>query len=176
MKKLILIISTILFTTNASAQREAPEVVGDVFENILPATAILMPLFKKDKQGFKDALETVLITAAITHYLKINIDKTRPNGGSYSFPSGHTSAAFSGAASVQRRYGWKYGSIMYAMAAYTGWSRVNANKHDYWDVLGGAAIGIGTAYLFTKPYEEQKVSISFGKSQEYYMLSFNYKF
>lgn len=158
------------------AQRETPEVVGDVFENVLTATAIITPLIIKDKAGFKQAVKTVVATALVTHGLKRLIDKPRPNGGSYSFPSGHTSASFAGAAFIQRRYGWKYGAPLYAMAVYTGWSRVNANKHDYWDVLGGAAIGAGFAYIFTKPYEEQKLHVSFGKSETYYVLTLNYRF
>ena len=177
MKKLFILLS-ILFTSQNMllAQRETPEVVGDVFERLLPATAILVPLIIRDKDGTKQAVKTTLTSAVITYSLKRIINKPRPNGGKFSFPSGHTSAAFSGAASIQRRYGWKYGGIMYAMATYTAWSRVNANKHDYWDVLGGAAIGIGSAYLFTKPYETQKLQVNFGKSQDYYVLSINYQF
>jgi len=175
-KSFILSTALLLFTNILLAQRKTPEVIGDVFERILPATAVIVPLIIKDKDGTKQAIKTVLTSAIITYSLKRIINKPRPNGGEYSFPSGHTSAAFSGAASIQRRYGWKYGSIMYVMAAYTGWSRINANKHDYWDVLGGAAIGIGSAYLFTKPYEKQNVHVNFGKSQDYYVLSVNYIF
>jgi hypothetical protein len=177
MKKLFILLSILFIPQNMLfAQRETPEVIGDIFERVLPATAILVPLIIKDKDGTKQAVKTILTSAIITYSLKRIINKPRPNGGEFSFPSGHTSAAFSGAASIQRRYGWKYGSIMYAMAAYTGWSRVNANKHDYWDVLGGAAIGIGSAYLFTKPYKKQNLHVSFGKSQDYYVLSINYQF
>jgi len=174
--KIYITLLSLLLTISTYSQRETPEVIGDVFENVLPATAILVPMIIKDKTGRNQAIKTVLSTAIVTFTMKRIINKTRPNGGSYSFPSGHTSAAFSGAASIQRRYGWKYGSVAYAMAVYTGWSRVNANKHDYWDVLGGAAIGTGFAYLFTKPYEVQKLHVSFGKAQDYYVLSLNYQF
>ena len=33
----------------------------------------------------------------VTHTIKRVVNKERPNGGDFSFPSGHTSAAFTGA-------------------------------------------------------------------------------
>jgi membrane-associated phospholipid phosphatase len=80
------------------------------------------------------------------------VDRERPNGGDMSFPSGHTSAAFSGAAFIQMRYGWLYGSMAYAGAAYVGWSRVVTENHHVEDVIAGAGIGIISAAIFTKPY------------------------
>ena len=91
----------------------------------------------------------------MTHGLKILINKERPNGGDYSFPSGHTSAAFTGAAFIEKRYGYKVGVPAYLLASFVGWSRVNANKHDYWDVLGGIIIGYGSAYIFAKPINKK---------------------
>lgn len=68
------------------------------------------------------------------------------------FPSGHTSITFSSATFMHTRYGWKYGIPFYVLAGYVSWYRVYADRHDYWDVLGGAALGVGCAYFFTKPY------------------------
>ena len=95
------------------------------------------------------------VSFVVTHGLKRLINKERPNGGDYSFPSGHTSAAFTGAAFIEKRYGYKLGVPTYLLAGYVGWSRINANKHDYWDVASGAIIGIGSAYLFTKPFKNR---------------------
>ena len=99
-------------------------------------------------------------TFVVTHSLKWAINKPRPNGGDRAFPSGHTSAAFSSASFLERRYGWKVGIPSYALASYVGWTRIYANKHDFWDVLGGAALGIASGYIFTKPYESDSVKIS----------------
>jgi len=34
-------------------------------------------------------------------------------------------------------------------------------KHDWWDVVAGAAIGAGSAYIFTRPFSDKyKLSIS----------------
>ena len=73
----------------------------------------------------------------------------------------HTSVSFTGAAFIQRRYGWKWGIPAYAVASYVGWSRTYAKKHDWWDVVAGAALGAGSAYIFTRPFaEKHNLSIS----------------
>ena len=60
--------------------------------------------------------------------------------------------SFQGAAFLQRRYGWKFGAPAYAVSAYVGWGRIYAKKHDIWDVLAGAALGAGSAYIYTRPF------------------------
>ena len=102
------------------------------------------------------------LSFVITHGLKRIINKERPkNGGGYSFPSGHASAAFTGASFIERKYGFKYGIPSYLLASYVGWTRIQANKHDKWDVLGGAIIGIGSAYIFTKPFKNTELAIGY---------------
>jgi hypothetical protein len=79
---------------------------------------------------------------AATGALKYSFDETRPDGGSHSFPSGHTSLSFTGAEFIRKEYGWSWGAPAYALAGFVGWSRVDAKKHYTHDVLAGAAIGI----------------------------------
>ncbi|MDE5808582.1 MAG: phosphatase PAP2 family protein, partial [Muribaculaceae bacterium] len=71
------------------------------------------------------------------------------------FPSGHSSISFATAAFVQRRYGWAVGAPAYALSCYVAWGRVFAKKHHWWDVCAGAAIGAGSAYIFTKPFAKK---------------------
>jgi membrane-associated phospholipid phosphatase len=78
----------------------------------------------------------------VTVALKHAVDETRPNGGRYSFPSGHASFAFTGAEFIRKEYGWEWGLPAYAAASFVAWSRVEANKHYTRDVLAGAAVGI----------------------------------
>jgi membrane-associated phospholipid phosphatase len=63
--------------------------------------------------------------------------------------------AFSGATFLQRRYGWKLGVPAYAVSTYVAWGRVYSKRHDVWDVLAGAAIGVGSALVFTRPFAEK---------------------
>lgn len=67
-----------------------------------------------------------------------------------SFPSGHTSLAFSTAAELTIIYKrWYIAVPAYLWAGSVGYSRMYLGKHYASDVLGGAATGIGTAYLGT---------------------------
>lgn len=77
-----------------------------------------------------------------TGALKYTVNETRPNGGAHSFPSGHASAAFTGAEFIRKEYGWSWGAPAYLAASFVAWSRVEADKHYTHDVLAGAAIGI----------------------------------
>jgi len=77
-----------------------------------------------------------------TGVLKYTVNETRPNGGAHSFPSGHASAAFTGAEFIRKEYGWGWGVPAYVAASFVAWSRVEADKHYTHDVLAGAAIGI----------------------------------
>jgi hypothetical protein len=67
-----------------------------------------------------------------------------------SFPSGHTSLAFNTAAELTLQYHkWYIAVPAYLWAGTVGYSRLYLGKHYPSDVLGGAATGIGTAYLST---------------------------
>jgi membrane-associated phospholipid phosphatase len=89
-----------------------------------------------------DLVRAQIINALITDGLKPIADRTRPDGGDYSFPSGHTSSVFATAAVLQRRIGWKAGIPAYAMASYVGLSRLTDHKHYPSDIIFGATVGI----------------------------------
>jgi len=94
------------------------------------------------------------------------IDKDRPDGSnSNSFPSGHTSAAFTGATFIHRRYGLNTALSAYAVASFVGFSRVHAQKHYWEDVIAGAALAGVNSWLFAKPLNngaETRVSYILG--------------
>jgi len=81
----------------------------------------------------------------------VTVNRTRPNGGHQSFPSGHTASAFAGAAFLQRRYGWKVGVPACFAATFVGYSRVESHNHYTSDVVAGAAIAIGANLIFAHP-------------------------
>ena len=89
-----------------------------------------------------DLVRAQILNTGITIGVKTAVDRTRPDGRKYSFPSGHTSSAFATAAVLERHYGWKAGLPAYAAAAYVGGSRIAENKHFLSDVAFGAAVGI----------------------------------
>ena len=119
----------------------------------------------------------LLLNQALTIGLKMAIDKPRPDlSDNASFPSGHTSTTFQSAAFIQKRYGWKYGAAAYALAGFTGYTRIQGDKHDGWDVLAGAIIGVGSTYIFTTPYQKEHMEITFNSSKGNYLLGYTYKF
>lgn len=156
------------------------EDTGDVLQIALPISAGIMTIIKKDYKGTGKLALSYSTTIAMTYSLKYLTKKRRPEGREHydSFPSGHTSSAFSGASFIQRRYGWKYGIPAYVLATLVGVSRTEApdGYHDGWDVLAGAAIGIGSTYLFTKPYQKEHFDLGFSAGNDQYVLTFKYKF
>jgi membrane-associated phospholipid phosphatase len=148
--KLMRLVLVLALALGAGAVRaDDIERTGDIGAVILPAGAAVGALVIKDHQGLGQLALAYVSTMAIVYMLKPTVDRTRPDGGGQSFPSGHAASAFVGAAFLQRRYGWRFGVPAYALATYVGWSRVEADRHHPSDVVAGAAIGIGANLLFT---------------------------
>ncbi|MEY4792532.1 MAG: hypothetical protein RIT34_1339 [Bacteroidota bacterium] len=102
---------------------------------------------------------TLLTSALITTSLKFAIDKDRPfetypeiqkltSAGSPSFPSGHTSEAFATATSLSLAFPkWYVIAPSFIWASAAGYSRMHLGVHYPSDVLVGALIGSGSAWL-----------------------------
>jgi len=153
---------------------------GDVIQIALPLAAGLSTVLFNDKEGFWQFTKSYGTTIAITYVLKYAINKPRPDGATdgHAFPSGHTSSAFAGASFIQRRYGWTYGIPAYALAGFVMYSRLEGvdDRHDGWDVLGGALIAIGSTYLFTTPAQQDKYQLTFKSGGGDYLLGFTIQF
>lgn len=179
MKKLLFFLVLMISMPKALAQDKAITTSGDILQMAIPAAALASTFIWKDDntkptwQFVKAYGSSLVMQQALKHI----VQKPRPDGSdNFSFPSGHTTSAFSGAAFIQRRYGWKYGVPSYLLASFVGYSRIQAKKHDGWDVLAGATIGIGTAYLFTKPYQKKAVDVSLQRINGGFMMNFYYTF
>ena len=106
----------------------------------------------KGKHNFRDRsliyLLSNLFMSGIVFSVKDLSKEWRPDGSNhFSFPSGHTAAAFASAEFLRQEYKdvspW-YGVAGYAMAATTGYLRMQNNKHWFSDVVAGAGIGIAS--------------------------------
>ena len=135
------------------------ETYGDIMQIVIPATAAAISLGKEDYNGTLQLTTGALVTFGVVMGLKEAVDSNRPNGKSKSFPSGHTSSAFSGASFLHYRYGWEYGLPAYGAAALVGVSRITASKHYWYDVVAGAAIANGIAYVFTDTIDDDVIII-----------------
>ncbi|WP_149276341.1 phosphatase PAP2 family protein [Pareuzebyella sediminis] len=156
------------------------EKIGDYAQFAPTALSLITVLAKKDNKGFWQLTKSAGANLTATWILKYAINKPRPEGrlDGHAFPSGHTSFAFEGASFVQKRYGWKYGVPAYLVAGFVGYSRLEGinDRHDGWDILSGALVGIGSTYLFTTPYARDHFELSFKSGGGDYLVGLNYKF
>lgn len=172
----------VLLPSSSNAQLIEPnsaaiEKTGDVLLIALPASAALTTLILEDRKGSWQLTKGFITNVGITVALKYGVNKRRPfNSGGQAFPSGHTSITFQAASFVHRRYGFKYSIPGYVLAALTAYSRINATRHDGWDVLAGTVIGIGSSWLFTTPFQQERINLTFNSHGNQYLLSFMYKF
>jgi membrane-associated phospholipid phosphatase len=106
--------------------------------------------------------ETFLVSAFISTAMKQGFKRERPfktypeldkqsDGGSYSFPSGHTSSAFANATALSIAFPkWYVIAPSFVWASAVGYSRMDLGVHYPSDVLAGAIVGSGSAYLTYK--------------------------
>jgi membrane-associated phospholipid phosphatase len=178
--KCIIIISAfflLFFPNRVQSQKTTLETLGDIVLFTLPAATLGTTFVVGDKKGSWQFTKGFLLNQAVTYGLKVAIDKRRPqHNGGQAFPSGHTSTTFQSASFIHRRYGFKNSIPAYALASFTAITRLEKNKHDGWDVLGGVVVGIGSTYLFTTPYQKEHLELSFSGDSNYYSLGFIYKF
>jgi membrane-associated phospholipid phosphatase len=142
---------------------EAIEHWGDIIQIILPATAGISTFFvgdpdgnRWDREGTRQFAYSFGFSWGTTRAGKILIEKSRPNSSNKSsFPSGHTNAAFSGAAFIGTRYGPLWGSFAYTGAAFVGYSRVHSSWHFIDDVVAGASIALLYNWYFVTPHHSR---------------------
>lgn len=128
----------------------------------LPATLLTIGLIKKDSLLKQNALMitgSLVASSIVTVGLKWGIGRDRPfitypelaklvPAGSPSFPSGHTSMAFSTATSLTLAYPkWYVYVPAFLWASGVGYSRMHLGVHYPSDVLVGAIVGSGSAFL-----------------------------
>ena len=107
-----------------------------------------------------DLLRAQMVSGIITDGLKLLTNRARPDGGEYSFPSGHTSSAFASAAVLHGHFGWKVGVPSYVVATYVASSRMALNRHFVTDVVFGAGIGIASGWATTFHVRDTSITIA----------------
>jgi len=112
-------------------------------------------------QQAKNLAISQLLTGIIVTALKVTTNVTRPDGMPHSFPSGHTSYAFTGATALYLEYKDSNQMIAYSgfgFSTATGMLRVINNRHWISDVLVGAGIGMLTTKLtwYVNPFSNWK--------------------
>jgi hypothetical protein len=131
----------------------------------VPAGLFITGLIENDKTLKENALfitESIAVSSIITWSMKKAVGRDRPavNDPTFSavldlhnnsFPSGHTSEAFSMATSLSMKYHkWYIVIPAFAYAGLSGYSRLYLGVHYPTDVLAGALVGSGSAWITCK--------------------------
>lgn len=150
-----LALSLFAFTRMTSADIKE---MGDKVQLAIPTVALTSTLLLGDFQGTKQLVKSFAASQLTTEALKRITRKERPNHSDrLSFPSGHTSASFQSASFLHFRYGFKYAIPAYMAAAFVGYSRIHAKRHDIVDVTAGAALGVFSSWYFTSRKEKPAI-------------------
>lgn len=117
---------------------------GDVLQYVLPAVALVLIAFTGNVADVWNWLTVVLVSAVVVYVMKNVFNRTalgiRPDGTGKSFPSSHSSSAFTGAWTIVAVFGWQWGLLAVAVAAFVAYTRVVAAKHHWRDVIASAVI------------------------------------
>ena len=131
-----------------------------------PLGILAQGYFTKDKamirNGYKSVV-TIGLAMAVSTSVKYFVQRERPyvtyplnitrrdKSGTYSFPSGHTTAAFATATSLSLTYKkWYIVLPAYVYAGFVGYARMRLGMHYPSDVLGGIVTGMGSGFLTWK--------------------------
>jgi membrane-associated phospholipid phosphatase len=153
---------------------EFPDSVGDSMGTGVPGAALALLTMGTgwlfNSKGITGAgvahAEALIATFAYTSILKVAIERDRPpafmndsketpyTAFNASFPSGHTSTAFATAGSIMASAGPIIGFPFLALAALTGYSRVQQRAHYTGDVIFGATLGYTMGTGFYKHHDK----------------------
>ncbi len=145
--------SSFISNTTTAAAFSTPVVMG------------IVALIEKDDNLLRNAIyvgAAIGVDGVMTYSLKKIVNRDRPYvtypdvhpatfETSNSFPSGHTSLAFTTATAMSLKYPkWYVIAPSYLWACSVGYSRLNLGVHYPSDVIAGALLGAGSAYVTYK--------------------------
>lgn len=151
-----LVFAAVIAAEPAQASKKGWDNASRVGEVALVAAALGLPAVEGDRGGLWQAGASVGVAFGASELLKESFPERRPDGSdNRSFPSGHTSISFASAATLHNRHGWEVGAPAYLVASFVGLARVEADKHHWYDVVAGAALGTATGLLITRRRDDK---------------------
>ncbi|MDE2184934.1 MAG: phosphatase PAP2 family protein [Alphaproteobacteria bacterium] len=129
------------------------ETAGTGIAIALPLIAGGITLCKDDWKGAAQVTLSTALTVGTALALKQIVREQRPDHSDFhSFPSDTSALAFAPAQFLWQRYGWEYGLPAYGAATFVAWSRVDAQKHHWWDTAASFGISLVWNEIFTTRY------------------------
>ena len=154
---------TVAMIANPAHAGDAVKAAGEVLRIALPIAAAGFSFYKEDYDGVLQLGVSELFAEGSSLVLQHFVHEQRPDKSDYkSFPSDSAAISFSAASFLQLRYGWQYGLPAYALAGFVGYSRVEAKKHHWGDVIAGAALGWAASEITTVRYQNVRITASPG--------------
>jgi len=169
-------VALIVASTPANAS-DGIKTAGEILRIVLPVAAGGFSLYREDYDGVLQLGVSELFAEGTSLVLQHFIHEQRPDKSDYkSFPSDSAAVSFAAASYLQIRYGWQYGLPAYALAGFVGYSRVEAKKHHWGDVLAGAVLGWGASEITTVHYQNFRMSASpgFGRAPLGFTMTANW--
>ncbi len=158
-----LVFGVAMFGVDNSALADGIQTAGEVLRIALPVVAGGYSLYREDYDGALQLVVSEVVAEGVSFGLSHVVREQRPNKSDWhSFPSDSAAVSFSAASYLQIRYGWAYGLPAYVLAAFVGYSRVEAKEHHWGDVAAGAVIGWGASELTTVRYSNLAITASPG--------------
>jgi hypothetical protein len=109
--------------------------------------------------GFQMA-RALVYTGVLVEGLKVAVNRTRPDGTPYSFPSGHAAIATAMVPVLARGYGPRVGVPAGVLAGLTSIGRLEDRKHYLSDVLFGSALGLSVGLAVSERESAHPVDLA----------------
>ncbi len=180
MRRRILACAMMLLAASPALAKENKTIttLGTGVAIAVPVIAGFITIEKHDWKGTAQLGVETILTVGTALALKEIVRERRPDGSDFqSFPSDTTALSASGSAFLWARYGWRYGLPAMAATQFVSYSRVQADKHHWYDTLASSAMAAGYAYVFTTPFKQRyniNTSLQATPDSAFVQLSYNW--
>jgi membrane-associated phospholipid phosphatase len=142
---------------------------------VTPTLALGKTIYENDTAGIPYYLLNFVVVNLGTALLQHYIPEKRPSNNNWdSFPSGHASAAFSGASYVHFRYSLGEARWLYVLASFVAFSRVYSGCHHVQDVVASAGFSYLSGLLLVK--HKLNISLNYDSDKKGISLNIAYGF
>ena len=177
-KKSLFVLIFLLFCSKNANAGSSIKKAGDWLMLILPAFSLGLAVADSPKSTLEFVNHFLFSNLTVSISQRV-LNLKRPDDSIFSFPSGHTVAAFSGASYIRVKYGFKYAIAPYLLAGFVGYSRMDAGRHFFRDIIGSIIVSELTAMWLVKAKvntDARQLNFIVNPSRQEFGFNFNYKF